>query len=141
MRRTNHELVRVLSGVIALSGFAFVATITKRASAYIDFHAPYCGGAVVNVGLDPYHVEPLRTCEHGSAVYNLPLDFRTPSLGSGHPGRASLPEYDLVALSLLARLPHSQAKLVWQVLIRGCVAITIIAAQRLIRMSPANRIV
>jgi len=129
--------VRVLSGVIALAGFLLVAVVSIRASADIDFRAFYCGGAVVNVGLDPYRVEPLRTCEHGVSAYSLPPDFRKSALASGSVVPVPLPEYDLAAFALLARLPYRQAALLWQVLLWGFVGITIIAAHRLTGMSPA----
>jgi hypothetical protein len=110
--------------------FLFTAALSIRLSQGYsdDFRAFYCGGAVVNVGADPYRVEPLRTCEHNTSdIHSLPLE-------EGAVLPAALPGYDLVLPALLARLPYTIAALLWQLLLWSSVGVAILCTWRLTKV-------
>jgi hypothetical protein len=85
-----------------------------------DFHAFYCAARVVAHGGNPYHTEPLRTCE----VAFGPKLFFEKNPGVTIP--APLPGYAIAALVPLAVLPFGVAAGLWGALLflacAACVA-------------------
>ena len=56
----------VLAAVLALG--LQTEVITRTGFFMGDFRAFYCAGRVAAQGSDPYHTEPLRTCEIGPSA-------------------------------------------------------------------------
>ena len=98
----------VLAAVLALG--LQTEVITRTGFFMGDFRAFYCGARVAAHGSNPYHAEPLRTCEIGIGE-NL---FFEKNPGVTIP--APLPGYVLGALVPLALLPFGVAAAVWGLL-------------------------
>jgi hypothetical protein len=72
-----------------------------------DFRAFYCGARVASHGADPYHTEPLRSCE---------ISLGKTAFFQQNPGvviPAPLPGYVLAALVPLSLLPFAAAAALW----------------------------
>ncbi|HEY6326494.1 MAG TPA: hypothetical protein VIW73_08310, partial [Candidatus Cybelea sp.] len=96
----------VHSGVVTRSGFLMG-----------DFRAFYCAARVASRGGDPYHTEPLRTCETAIG----PKEFFAKNAGVTIP--APLPGYAIAALMPLGLLPFWLAASLWGALLAlACVA-------------------
>jgi hypothetical protein len=107
----------VHSGVVARSGFLMG-----------DFRAFYCAARVASHGGDPYHTEPLSTCETAIG----PKEFFAKNPGVTIP--APLPGYAIAAVMPLALLPFWVAAALWgTLLLLACVG-GIVALARLADM-------
>jgi hypothetical protein len=74
-----------------------------------DFPDFYCGGWVLDRHADPYHYEPLRTCEHR---FQAPGTYRS-AVFAGDPAMAvpaPQPPYDFLAFIGISRLPFHIAR-------------------------------
>ena len=112
----------VLAAVLALG---LQTEIIGRTGFFMgDFRAFYCAGRVALHGSNPYHAEPLRTCEIGIGE---DLFFEK------NPGvtiPAPLPGYALGALVPLALLPFGVAASLWGlVLLLSCLACIVTLAR------------
>jgi hypothetical protein len=76
-----------------------------------DFRAFYCAARVASHGADPYHIEPLRSCEISLGR----TAFFKRSRGVVIP--APLPGYVLAALVPLALLPFGAAAVLWAAIV------------------------
>jgi hypothetical protein len=98
-----------------------------RAHSGGDFVAFYCAGKAADSGMDPYRVEPLRTCEHS-------LD----SLGAGAMETdvtpAPLPAYTLALFGVLARLPYALAQGFWYAILLACLTAAAWSLTRITRL-------
>lgn len=125
------ERLRHLIQGASLAGFLLVAAMSIRAATLpYDFRAFYCAGSAINAGYDPYRVEPLRTCEYTGSVFGTPRK-------QGFAVPAPLPGYDIAAFRIIAALPYGTASLLWQLLLWGCVAGTVVAVWKLTGVAPA----
>lgn len=75
----------------------------------LDFRVFYCGGRAVDLGADPYRIEPARSCEH---QYPERLLGRSRNLVLPY----VLPAYDSIPFGLLAKLPFPAAERVFTIL-------------------------
>jgi hypothetical protein len=90
----------IQTGIVARTGFLMG-----------DFRAFYCAARVASQGGNPYHVEPLRSCEFALGS----KEFFKKNPGVTIP--APLPGYALAALVPLAMLPFGIAAGLWSVLL------------------------
>jgi Glycosyltransferase family 87 len=72
-----------------------------------DFRAFYCGARVASQGADPYHAEPLRSCE--ISLGRTAFFEKNPHVAIPAP----LPGYVLAAFAPLALLPFAAATALW----------------------------
>jgi len=110
------------AAVVIGCGVLFIALLLFTVRDAVDFDAFYCAGRVLSEHADPYRIEPLRTCEQAvnyarfGGVAVLP---------------APLPGYDLLAFTVLARLPYRQAEFFWRLLIWIAVVASIVVLERI----------
>lgn len=125
MERTGSNAIFV--GVaLALVGAALFLSAhgnVERAS----FKAFYCAGQAVKERVDPYKVEPLRSCERRLAPSTLPDGYVEP---------APLPGYAMMPFAALAMLPPRLASVIFAILL---VLASALAACVLAEMLPASR--
>ncbi len=95
-------LVALFVCCAALFAYVFVRPPAITAGG-IDFEAFYCGARILSDRADPYHYEPLRTCEHDNRHWSA----------QGSVVWAPLPPYALAVLVPIARLPYPQAAVLW----------------------------
>lgn len=109
----------------ALSALGLQTEIITRTGFFMgDFRAFYCAARVASHGGNPYHTEPLRTCERAIG----PKLFFERNPGVTIP--APLPGYAIGALVPLALLPFGLAASLWGlVLLLACVACIATLAQ------------
>jgi hypothetical protein len=94
-----------------------------------DFRAFYCAARVASHGADPYHAEPLRSCE--TSLGRIGFFKRFPDATIPAP----LPGYVLAALVPLSLLPFAAAAPLWAaILLLACIA-GVIALARFARSS------
>lgn len=89
-----------------------------------SFKAFYCAGAAVRERLDPYRVEPLRSCERS---------FETSPMPSGYVEPAPQPGYVLAGFALLSSLPARLAAELFALALVGASIVSALALGRLIR--------
>jgi len=116
----------VLAALTALGVHAGV--VTRSGFLMGDFRAFYCAARVASHGGDPYHTEPLRTCETAIG----PKDFFAKNPGVTIP--APLPGYAIAALMPLAFLPFWVAASLWGALLLLACVMSIVAVAELARM-------
>jgi len=116
---------------IIVVGIAIVATILlvlhfsrlrggSSFSFFLDFNAFYCGGQVVALRADPYHVQPLLDCEDKYPRLEAARGIAIP---------APLPGYDFVPLAMISRLPYETARFcALGVMLVSCVVLVVAAA-------------
>jgi len=95
-----------------------------------DFSGPYCAGAALDAGRDPYHVEPIRSCLHDVLAANGLRSSAT------HILYAPLPPYALAPFALFAKLPFSLATKLWLTLNIVALGIIVVAICRLSGQRP-----
>jgi hypothetical protein len=89
-----------------------------------DFRAFYCAAKVASHGANPYHTEPLRSCELTSGA--MPFFKKNPSVTIPAP----LPGYVVAAMIPLSMMPFGIAAAFWGlVLFFACVACTVAVAR------------
>lgn len=109
MRRPLIGVALVVAAVAALGLQTYV--VVRTGFTMGDFRAFYCAARVASHGANPYHTEPLRTCETGLGM----TMFFEKNPGVTIP--APLPGYALAALVPLAVLPFPLAATIWIVLL------------------------
>lgn len=109
MRRPLIGVTLVVAAVAALGLQTYV--VVRTGFTMGDFRAFYCAARVASHGANPYHTEPLRTCETGLGM----TMFFEKNPGVTIP--APLPGYALAALVPLAVLPFPLAATIWIVLL------------------------
>ncbi|HEY2475823.1 MAG TPA: glycosyltransferase 87 family protein [Candidatus Cybelea sp.] len=104
---------------------AFVAFVLAQRGIveHQSFKAFYCAGTAVRERLDPYRVEPLRSCEHRLERSQMP---------SGYVEPAPQPGYVLAGFALLSVLPPKLAAAVFALLLVGASMLSAAALARLI---------
>lgn len=90
----------VQTGVVVRTGFTMG-----------DFRAFYCAARVASHGANPYHTEPLRTCELG--IGSTMFFEKNPGVTIPAP----LPGYAIAALVPLSLLPFAAAATLWSLLL------------------------
>lgn len=100
------RFLAALAALIVVYGLQSAVTHALVRPDVSDFRVLYCGErAAVRERADPYHVEPLRACEHDKQLETEePAWSVTPF---------PLPSYATAALSPLAFLPYPLARCVW----------------------------
>src|SRR5271165_2669182 len=89
-----------------------------------DFRAFYCAARVASTGANPYHTEPLRSCELSTG--RMPFFQRNPGVTIPAP----LPGYAVAAMIPLSLLPFAFAATLWAILLLlACVACTLTVAR------------
>jgi len=97
--------------VIAI-GLALQTAIVTRTGFFMgDFRAFYCAARVTAQGANPYHTEPLRSCELG--IGSTMFFEKNPGVAIPAP----LPGYAMAALIPLSLLPFSVAVPIWLLLL------------------------
>ncbi|MGP6192530.1 MAG: hypothetical protein ACLPSH_21270 [Vulcanimicrobiaceae bacterium] len=86
----------------------------------MDFRAYYCSGAASLAHADPFHVEPIRSCEHREQP-NRAFNSVFPSW-AGMP--APYPGYVVALFSLFALLPFAVAKALWAAFLVAALALS-----------------
>jgi hypothetical protein len=119
----NRSQLLIISACVALTAIVSWHFVKDQTLLY-DFFAFYCGGSVYASGADPYTVEPLRSCENAL--------LRTPQAILVVP--APLPEYDLAAFSLIARIPFPIARILWEILLALAFGVSVFYLVRLTRL-------
>jgi hypothetical protein len=123
---------RRLALALVLGGLAIVAfrDVSRLGDALpwremYDFGDFYCAGEALDRGRDPYLYEPLRTCEHRVNAGALFRDHPTLAIP------APQPPYDFPPFMALAKLPFSQAKMLYAVAISISVLLAVAALARI----------
>ena len=109
MRRSWIAIGVVLATLLALGGQTFI--VARTGFLVGDFRAFYCAANVASYGHDPYHTQPLGTCE--SAIGPKLFFHKNPGVTIPAP----LPAYAIAALAPLARLPFVVAAVIWVLLL------------------------
>jgi hypothetical protein len=122
MRRLWVGAAVVLAALLALG--IQTSVVTRTGFLMGDFRAFYCAARVASQGADPYHTEPLRSCETAIG----PKVFFEKNPGVTIP--APLPGYALAALVPLAMLPFGIAAALWAALLLLAVTACIVALAR-----------
>lgn len=114
---------------LILVALAFIGnpttTTTGPLADPIDFMAFYCGGKIIDRGVDPYRVEPLRSCE-AAAMMQSRVTMQ-PGLVVPSP----LPPYALAIFKLVCWMPFRTACVVFLFLSIAAVATSIGIVARL----------
>ncbi len=122
MRKLWINAAIVLAALTALGIHAGV--VTRSGFLMGDFRAFYCAASVASHGGDPYHTEPLRTCETAIG----PKEFFEKNPGVTIP--APLPGYVIAALMPLGLLPFWPAAALWgALLLLACFACIVLVAR------------
>jgi hypothetical protein len=120
---SNAIFVAVSLALVAAALLLSAHGNVERAS----FKAFYCAGQAVKERVDPYRVEPLRSCERRLAPSTLPDGYVEP---------APLPGYAMAPFAALAALPPRLASGIFAILL---VLASALAAYVLAEMLPASR--
>lgn len=99
--------------------------LTAALSTNFDFRAFYCAGYAVRMHGNPYHTEPLHTCERTRTDKTFRAFFDEIALP------APQPAYDIAAFSLFAALPFAAASKLWTALLVACSLTAIFVVRRL----------
>ncbi|MFN2529576.1 MAG: glycosyltransferase 87 family protein [Candidatus Baltobacteraceae bacterium] len=111
-------MLKITFGLLAVLGFLSVgifATHLPKENG-LDFQAFYCGSQAVAHHANPYTNQPLHDCEARTspAFFTNNRNVTVP---------APLPPYALVLLVPFAMLPYTIAKMVWILLLAGCIVL------------------
>ncbi len=110
--------------VATLVALGLQAHVVSRAGFLMgDFRAFYCAARVAAHGADPYHTEPLHTCEAA-------LSKRFFAANPGVTVPAPLPGYAIAALVPLAQLPFGVAAALWAILLCAAWALGVVTLAR-----------
>ncbi len=112
----------LLAALIALG--LQTSVVTRTGFLMGDFRAFYCAARVASTGANPYHVEPLRSCE--TALGITPFFKKNPGIAIPAP----LPGYSIAALVPLARLPFPVAAVLWSALLALACAVCVLSLAR-----------
>jgi hypothetical protein len=96
----------------------------------VDFRTFYCGGQVLAAGFDPYHVEPMLTCQR------VVLAEGGLRLNAAHVLPAPLPPYALALFALFAKLPFALATELWLAASIFSLGLAIVVTRTLSGLSP-----
>jgi hypothetical protein len=121
--RSNAVFIGVALALVAAALFLSARGNVERSS----FKAFYCAGTAVKERVDPYKVEPLRSCERRLAPSTLPDGYVEP---------APLPGYAMTPFAVLAMFPPKLASALFAVLL---VLASALAAYSLAEILPAPR--
>ncbi|HEX4014777.1 MAG TPA: glycosyltransferase 87 family protein [Candidatus Cybelea sp.] len=111
----------VLSLVLAVVAFALAQ---RGLVGHQSFKAFYCAGAAVRHRMDPYRVEPLRSCERNLEASPMPEGYVEP---------APQPGYVLAGFALLSALPARLAAEIFSLALVCASVLSALALGRLIR--------
>lgn len=120
---SNAVFIGVALALVAAALFLSAHGNVERSS----FKAFYCAGLAVKERVDPYRVEPLRSCERRLAPSTLPDGYVEP---------APLPGYAMAPFAALATLSPKLASAIFAILL---VLASSLAAYVLAEMLPAPR--
>lgn len=121
--------VRTFASAAILLGVLIIVGSAVANSTNFDFRAFYCAGASVRQHANPYHTEPLHTCEWSRTDEKLAAFSRQIIVPAPQPG------YDMAAFALLSYLPFTAAAKLWTLLLLLCCSISVVAVQRLCKLS------
>lgn len=122
------------SALIAIAGVLVAAVLGSvllgsPRVATLDFEAFYCAGNAVRVHADPYKTQPLHDCELSLRDKSFDLD---PAITLPAPQ----PPYDLLAFSVLSRLPFTVAKSLWGAILGAALFASVLVLVRLSALTP-----
>ena len=103
--------------------------VTRTGFLMGDFRAFYCAARVASTGSNPYHTEPLRSCE--TSLGMTPFFKKNPGVAFPAP----LPGYSLAALEPLAALPFPVAAALWALLLALACAACVFTLARFARIA------
>lgn len=115
---------RAIAAFVLACGLLLTALQAATSGAF-DFRAFYCAGYAVNAHANPYHTQPLASCERDRTDGYYRAFARTTVLPAPVPG------YDLAVFAGLAHLPFGTARLLWGALLVCAIAAAIVALSRL----------
>ncbi len=115
---------RGITAFVLACGLLLTAVQAVTSNAF-DFRAFYCAGYAVNAHANPYHAQPLASCERDRTDGYYRAFARTTVLPAPVPG------YDLAVFAGLAHLPFAAARLLWGALLVCAIAAAILALSRL----------
>ena len=118
---------RAIATIVLGAALTFMA-LTAVFATNFDFRAFYCAGTAVRMHANPYHTEPLHTCERTKTDGTFAVFAREVALPAPQPG------YDMLLFAALAALPFAAASKIWTALLAACAFLTVLLMQRLTRM-------
>jgi hypothetical protein len=102
-------LLAAIALIVLAARFAAANVLSHRAADLSgiaqDFRVAYCGAEALRAGADPYHVEPLRSCEHRVGLEPGEQAWAVTPL--------PLPGYAIALFVPLTFLPFALAKMLW----------------------------
>jgi hypothetical protein len=116
MERTGTRAV--FAGVSLLLALTAVGLAERGNVEHQSFKAFYCGGVAVRERLDPYRVEPLRSCERRLETERMPNGYVEP---------APLPGYVLAPFALLSVLTPKVAATIFALLLAAASILSALA--------------
>lgn len=118
---------RGIPAIVLCAALSFTA-LTAAFATNFDFRAFYCAGTAVRMHANPYHTEPLHTCERTKTDRKFAVFAREVALPAPQPG------YDMAVFAAFAALPFAAASKLWTALLAACALAAILLMQRLTRM-------
>lgn len=118
------RLISIVTGCIALA----FTLLTAIVSTNFDFHAFYCAGHAAADHANPYHLEPLRTCERTAAASAFGGFFDKVTLPAPQPG------YDIALFAALSRFGYGVAARLWTILLLLASMGTVLVLHRVTRV-------
>lgn len=122
-----------IPAIVLAAALGFVG-LTAACSTNFDFRAFYCAGTALRMHANPYHTEPLHTCERTRTDRTFAAFARTTALPAPQPG------YDIAAFSVLAALPFAIASKIWTAILLACALSAIVLVHRISR-TPVTTVV
>lgn len=123
------RLLLVTIGLLALLGFFALGVLIAHPLKEngLDFQAFYCASQAVAHHANPYLNEPLHDCEMRTspAFFGTYANVTVP---------APLPPYALVLLMPFALAPYAIAKVLWTLLLSGCIILIPVLIAKLARV-------
>jgi hypothetical protein len=118
---------RGIRAIVLGAALSFTA-LTAIFATNFDFRAFYCAGTTVRMHANPYHTEPLHTCERTRTDRAFAVFAREVALPAPQPG------YDMALFAAFAALPFAAASKLWTALLAACAFGAILLVQRLTRL-------
>jgi hypothetical protein len=108
-----------------LLSFLWIPRVDNWVTDSPDFRAFSCAGEALRTGNDPYHIEPVRTCQRRM------LSDAKLELNEKHILPAPLPPVALVPFGLISVLPTEQKVILWLTLLITSSVITILLISKI----------